>query len=279
LELTPAHKESWLRWLSRAEHVHRHVGWLPPVYYLGQKSSLYLAANNGSMAASMIACPDELHTAWIHIFAAQSPPGVVPAWECLWLATRRQLQEAGIPSLWAMSTQSWFTGLLESSGFQAHGHVVALSMKPRSILDANGPLERIRFMQETDIENLLALDYTVFEPPWRMDLPSFLETFRRASLATVLVSDQGEPIGYQLSIPTAQGVHLARLAVQSRYQGMGYGRLLTIHLINHFYHRRAPIITLNTQSDNARSFRLYHALGFHETGDIYPCFHFPLHQA
>jgi ribosomal protein S18 acetylase RimI-like enzyme len=279
LELTPDQKETWLRWLSHAEQAHRHVGWLPPVFWLGKKSSLYLPSREKKISACILASPDSLGTAWIHVFASDSPPGSTAAWEGLWPVACRDLQEMGVPTLWAMSTQSWFTDLLQEHKFQSHGHVVALSMKPHLILEEKGPLEKIRFMQEDDVESLLALDHDVFSPPWRMDVPAFRETFHRAALATVLISDHGEPIGYQLCIPTAQGVHLARLAVQSEHQGKGYGKLLTSHLINHFYYRRAPVITLNTQSDNVRSFHLYHSLGFHETGDTYPCFRYDLLRA
>jgi ribosomal protein S18 acetylase RimI-like enzyme len=274
--LTSAHKESWLGWLADASHAHRHVGWLPAAYWLGKPSSLLLPDSGGNITACLLACPDLLGTAWIHVFASDSPPGVVIAWEQMWPVARRELQALGIGTLWAMSTQSWFSGLLESSGFMPHGQVVALAMRSRHILEETGPIQRIRTMKEADLDHLLQLDQEAFRPPWQLDRPAFEETFRRAALATVLVSGMGEPIGYQLSIPTAQGIHLARLAVLPRYQGLGYGRTLTVHLINYFQRRKAPLITLNTQSDNARSFRLYHAVGFHESGETYPCYRYPL---
>jgi ribosomal protein S18 acetylase RimI-like enzyme len=271
-DLTLACKDTWLRWLSNAPHVHRHAGWLPTFSWLGQKSSLFLPAPNGDIAACLIACPDGLGTAWIHVFAADTPPGVALAWGKLWPAARLQLSEAGIHTLWVMSTQSWFAEFLKSSGFLPAGQVVALSLHPRQIFVDSPSAHRVRYMQEAEVEALLSLDHEAFQPPWRMDAAAFHETFRRSLLATVLDSPTGEPIGYQMSIPTTQGVHLARLAIRPPFQGHGYGRTLMVHLLNHFHRRRAPVITLNTQSDNTRSFRLYHGLGFQEAGEIYPYF-------
>jgi [ribosomal protein S18]-alanine N-acetyltransferase len=252
--------------------VHRHSGWLPTYYWLGKPSALTLLSAGGEISACLLACPDALGTTWIHVFAADTPPGAIAAWEQLWPATRRELRQIGVTHVWAMSTQTWFTDMLEGSGFRSTGQVVALSLHPNRILVEPQNLPLVRPMRESELDSMLALDHEAFHIPWQMDSDAFRETFRRSVLATVMDTPGGDPIGYQLSIPTTQGVHLARLAVHPKYQGHGYGRSLMIHLINYFHRRRAPVITLNTQSDNARSFRLYHELGFQEAGEIYPFF-------
>jgi ribosomal protein S18 acetylase RimI-like enzyme len=79
-----------------------------------------------------------------------------------------------------------------------------------------------------------------------------------------------EIVGYQISSGGRQGGHLARLAVDSRFQGMGVGRALMTTIAEHFDRLGAPQITVNTQYDNDPSLTLYRAFGFDLTGEHYP---------
>ena len=62
--------------------------------------------------------------------------------------------------------------------------------------------------------------------------------------------------------------HINRIAVHPRYQGRGVGALLLQDALDGFWRLGAERVTLNTQSDNDSSQRLYHRFGFKPTGDV-----------
>jgi ribosomal protein S18 acetylase RimI-like enzyme len=73
-------------------------------------------------------------------------------------------------------------------------------------------------------------------------------------------------VGYQLSTFYYEGGHLARLAVAPHAQATGVGNLLLADLIQRFARRGIYAITVNTQSSNERSTRLYTRYDFAPTG-------------
>jgi ribosomal-protein-alanine N-acetyltransferase len=62
--------------------------------------------------------------------------------------------------------------------------------------------------------------------------------------------------------------HINRIGVHPRYQGRGVGALLLHDALDVFWRLGAGRVTLNTQSDNDSSQRLYRRFGFKPTGDV-----------
>jgi ribosomal-protein-alanine N-acetyltransferase len=267
--LDSASAAPWLQWLSQAGTQFRHTGWHPVTHWLGRPASLSLTAEDGSMAASLLASPDGLGTAWLHLFAADAPPGAPSAWSTLWPEAKKILTGLRLGTAWAMTSQPWLLNLLRESGFSGSGKVIAYCQQPLKLWPVPGILELISPLQETDLPSVEELDRAAFSPPWQMDSDALRETLKRSLLAAAFRSE-GRICGYLMAVATTHGVHLTRLAVDPRDQNRGIGRALTTYLLNHFHQQFAPWITVNTQSDNRRSRQLYRSMGFSEMQESYP---------
>jgi ribosomal protein S18 acetylase RimI-like enzyme len=87
-----------------------------------------------------------------------------------------------------------------------------------------------------------------------------------------VAEDETGIIGYQISTTSAMGGHLARLAVLPAYQGRRIGYALLNDLLRQFVYRGIFRVTVNTQSDNLASLKLYEKAGFERTGERYPVY-------
>jgi ribosomal protein S18 acetylase RimI-like enzyme len=221
------------------------------------------------MAAALMASPDGLGTAWLHLFATDSPPGAPFAWSKLWPEAKKQLAGLPLSTVWAMTSQPWLLNLLKESGFSERGTVIAYCQQPLKLWLVPDTFEQISPLQEADLPAVERLDRSAFAPPWQMDSDALRETLNRSLLAAAYRSEE-RLAGYFMAVATTHGVHLTRLAVDPRDQSRGIGRALTTYLLNYFHRQSAPWITVNTQSDNRRSRRLYRSMGFSEMRDSYP---------
>jgi ribosomal protein S18 acetylase RimI-like enzyme len=260
---------AWLQWLSQAGTQFHHVGWHPVSYWIGRPASLSLLAEDGSTAASLLASPDGLGTAWLHLFASETPPGAPAAWSLLWPAAQQILSRMRLASVWAMATQPWLLNLLQSSGYARSDTVIAYCQQPSQLWPVSELMQRIDPLREEDLPAVEILDRAAFAPPWQMDSDALRETLKHSLLAAAFRSE-GRIAGYFMAVATAHGVHLTRLAVDPRDQNRGIGRAMTAFVLNHFYRQNAPWITVNTQSENRRSRRLYRSMGFSEMQETYP---------
>jgi ribosomal-protein-alanine N-acetyltransferase len=267
--LDPASAGRWLDWLSRVKTQFHHIGWHPISYWLSRPAALCLVGAGGAVRASLLASPDQLGTAWLHLFAADSPPGAAAAWRQLWPEAEKILSGMELDSVWAMATQPWLRALLKGDGFSDRGTVIAYCQQPVTALPETEPMKQIVPLRGEDLPAVEALDRSAFEPPWQMDTDALRETLERSLLSAGLVGE-GRISGYLMAVATPHGVHLTRLAVDPRDQGRGFGRALTAYAVNHFYRLGAPWITVNTQSGNRRSRQLYHSMGFSEMQETYP---------
>jgi ribosomal-protein-alanine N-acetyltransferase len=269
--LESAEKESFLRWLSSVGFQFRHIGWHPVSFWVGRPVSLCLKKPDGSLSAALLASPDRLQVAWLHLFAAGNPPGARAAWNRLWPEAQAGLARLEVPCVWVMTTLDWMIDLIRESGFAETGRVVAYALRPSRLIPTGGDLGSLSPMQESDLPEIERLDQAAFSPPWQMDSEALRET-RERSVWTAVLRREGEIAGYLMASRTPQGVHITRVAVHPREQNKGAGRLLLTRLLNVFCRQGAPRITVNTQIDNHRSRRLYRSLGFAETGESYPVF-------
>src|SRR6185369_15396972 len=131
--------------------------------------------------------------------------------------------------------------------------------------EAPPPGLSIRLNEPGDLAAILAVDNHAFTPPWQMERDELRAAVRISACCTVAERD-GELIGYQLSTLYFDGAHLARLAVVPETQGIGMARALLIDLLRRFERRGVRTMTVNTQSSNTRSQRLYIGFGFERTG-------------
>ena len=73
-------------------------------------------------------------------------------------------------------------------------------------------------------------------------------------------------MGYAFAHMNGSQAHVTRLAVHPSHQRQGTGALMLADLINHARTQGAEFITLNTQTHNENSLKLYRRFGFEARG-------------
>jgi ribosomal protein S18 acetylase RimI-like enzyme len=154
---------------------------------------------------------------------------------------------------------------MQPLGFVYREDVVTLRRANRQLPEPPANRVLIRSFKPDDMEIITLLDHAAFAPPWQLSQEELAQAARLAAVCTVALLD-GEIVGYQLSTLYYEGGHLARLGVQPSVQGNGVGGALLNDLMHRFARRGMYGITVNTQSTNHRSQRLYTRFDFHPTG-------------
>ena len=260
-------------------HVHSHLDWKPAEDWLGTQP--YLVAERGRRIVGALACPpDPPNAAWLRLFAAVGDSGPAAVWDLLWPEARSALIHNGVRLAAALGLEEWFGPVCLRAGFQKTHSVVVLARHRAPLEQPVGPPSpvHVREARPADYDAIAATDLAAFTPPWQMSARLMSQAIPLADVITVAEVDH-QIVGYQLTTPSQQGAHLARLAVLPAWQGNGIGKALVRHLIEHYNRRGIRELTVNTQDTNTASLSVYRALGFVQTGSSYPVFQTDLPEA
>ncbi|HUG35009.1 MAG TPA: GNAT family N-acetyltransferase [Anaerolineales bacterium] len=261
-------------------HLHRHLDWRSPLDWLGDR--FFWALEEGSRITAALACPFETgHIGWVRLFVHAAGWSAGNAWDLLWHTAKEDIAQASGANgavIGAIAMQPWFQNVLAASGFENSQAIVMLEWRyqPWAKVEAEGI--RIRTMTEADLPHVEQTDAASFEPLWHNPLSTLKNAFAQSLIGTV-VEDDGGIAGYQLTTGSGRHAHLARLAVHPRAQGRGAGRLLVGDLFAKLTSHGIGRLSVNTQSDNFVSLRLYERMGFVRTGDQYPVYTFEVAAA
>jgi ribosomal-protein-alanine N-acetyltransferase len=83
----------------------------------------------------------------------------------------------------------------------------------------------------------------------------------------------GELVGYTITMPALEEMHLLNLAVAKQWQGRGVGATILQHVINRAAPTACEVIYLEVRPTNIAGLRLYERFGFRQLGlrrDYYP---------
>jgi ribosomal-protein-alanine N-acetyltransferase len=256
-------------------HIHQHLDWKSPIEWIGNKPYPLVELNGELLAA--LACPPELPGfTWIRLFVISNKLNLSRAWRLLWGASIDEFIEIGVSGVAALSLQSWFNEILESSGFRHNDSVIVLISDSSVTLPLpNRKNITIRPMVLEDLTVVVKIDNSAFSLEWRNSPDSLDLAFQQSSIATVAEMD-GEIVGYQYSSSSTIGGHLARLAVKPDYQGKGIGYFLVHDVITEFRRLGVKHLTVNTQLSNQSSLALYTRAGFKTTGESYKVYQYIL---
>lgn len=251
--------------------VHRHLDWHSPLDWLG--STPFVVAETQGRIVGALVCPvDPPGVAWLQAFGADTSLPVAEIWRPLWDRVLSLLEQRQGLIIAAIPMQEWLVALLKQSGFTLEHEVVVLAWEYDQPLKREGDLPFIiRPLQSEDLEPVWRVDKDAFKVLWQNSLPSLELALKQASIATVAENERGI-LGYQISTASHMGGHLARLAVLPAYQGRKIGHALVNDLLRQFLLRGTFRVTVNTQSDNLASLKLYEKLGFRRTGESYPVY-------
>ena len=251
-------------------HLHRHLDWRSPLEWLGDP--FFWALEEGRQISAALACPIEVDgIAWLRLFVFAGGWSADNAWSVLWPTARESMARAGGARLAVIAMQTWFQRILAESGFESPQRIVMLEWHHQPWQSNEAPGIQIRRMTEADLPAVHRVDTASFDPIWQNSLETLRRAFSQSLLATVAETEVGI-VGYQISTGSGQRAHLARLAVQPSLQGRGVGRGLVQELFSSLVHNGIYRLSVNTQSDNTVSLRLYQRMGFVRTGEQYPVY-------
>lgn len=270
------------RLLRMGVYVHIHVDWRLPGEWLGrpgfflygrdetENDSLTPAKNEeNEWVACMAVAAEPPPTAWVRVAAVDSAAGFARM-ESLFQRVLSELDPDINEIAWFL-TDYWPLHWLERLGFMPVSDVLAyrkegLSAPPFASL----PDLVIRPLLIEDIPALAAIETSAFEPRWRHSADDLYLAWRHSLCFTVALLNE-VPVAFQFSTGGEGGnAHLSRMTVHPDYQGMGIGAALLGNALEIYRLLNIKTVTLNTQSDNRASRRLYERFGFQPTGFSYP---------
>lgn len=257
-------------------YVHRHLDWRQPVDWLGDDP--YLVIESGGRILSALACPpDPREVAWIRLFACSSRLAPSAAWEELWPVARDYLIAHKAEQAVVLPLHKWFKAVLEAHDFVHAHNVVVLDWIPDPDFTSSDGVQ-IRRMTEEDLPGVHQVDNEAFPALWRNSLHAVELAFKQAAYSTVVELD-GRIAAYQISTPSSQGLHLARLAVHPDFQGRRLAFALGEDVKQRAAKHQMNRLTVNTQTTNVASLGLYKKLGFEFTGDEFQVYSQALYEA
>jgi ribosomal protein S18 acetylase RimI-like enzyme len=250
--------------------LHRHLDWRSPLDWLG--APFYWALDDGQQITAALACPPEVEgIAWVRLFVYSGSWSAEDAWQVLWHTARTEIARQGGARVAVIAMQTWFQQILAAGGFETRQSIVMLEWQYQPWGARAAQDVRIRKMTEADLLEVTRVDAAAFDPLWQNSLETLRKAYSQSLIATVAETSAGL-IGYQLSTGGGQRAHLARLAVSPAVQGRGVGRALVNDLFATLAHNGVYKLSVNTQSDNEASLRLYRHMGFLRTGEQYPVY-------
>ncbi len=270
-EAKPEHYDQIASFLNENNQIHRHLDWFGTLDWLGYQPYLLLIKDK-KIYAVLCATPENDKSAWVRTFVTKKNLPLEETWQGLLDKAIVKLKENGINQLAALALHSWFEGLLSVSGFKHRQNIVVLEWGGK--LPSEVPINpdiKIRPMNLTDLPEVHDLDKIAFQPLWQNSLAGLTKAYEQPGISTVAVC-QGIIIGYQISTSMTIYGHLARLAVNPDYQRRGIASALVYDLLRQFDQQGFWRVTVNTQSDNSPSLKLYDTFGFERTGEEIPVY-------
>jgi ribosomal-protein-alanine N-acetyltransferase len=260
--------------LSTARWQHQHFDWVSALDLLTETP--FLIAVDRGLAVGCLACPpDPPSVAWIRLFSVAADYSPAYIWDQLWSNAAAVIHTKKVKQTAALLSGDWLAPILRDCGFRHTNDVIFLERYGEAPPTPLLPLGKVRKFESEDLEAILELDHSAFKDIWQYSLETLRLAYKHAAIATIIEHNQ-EPLGYQISTASIYGAHLARLAVAPQWQGRGFGSALVVDAINQFFHQGVLKISVNTQTDNEQSLRIYRKLGFRDTGSRHPVFQLPL---
>jgi [ribosomal protein S18]-alanine N-acetyltransferase len=141
-----------------------------------------------------------------------------------------------------------------------------MSAQPKNSLE----LLSYRPLTEADLPRVVEIEQSAYVFPW--SLGNFRDSLFSGYRCTGAWLDH-TLLGYAITMPALEEIHLLNLAVDSAWQGRGYGAAILRHEIDVAKTTSCEIIYLEVRPSNIAALRLYETFGFKQLGlrrDYYP---------
>lgn len=260
--------------LSTARWQHQHFDWVSALDLLGE--SPFLIALDRDLVVGCLACPpDPPLVAWLRIFSIAADYSPAFIWDQLWPKAVAEISSKHVKQAAALLSGDWLAPVLKGSNFEHTNDVIFLEYRGEAPPTPLLPLGKIRTMLPKDLEAVIELDRSAFKDIWQYSAETLRQAYKHAAIATI-IEHNDEALGYQISTASIYGAHLARLAVAPQWQGRGFGKALVVDVINRFFNQGVLKVSVNTQTDNEQSLRIYRKLGFRDSGSRHPVYQLQL---
>lgn len=124
---------------------------------------------------------------------------------------------------------------------------------------------RIREMLASDLEEVMGLEYEIFDAPWDEEL--FMQELRRGEGTIYLVAESGGTVfGYIGAQLLGGEVHVTNMAVAAAHRRRGLGSALLVSCVRRGTARGARWLTLEVRENNSEAREFYRLFGFDEIG-------------
>jgi ribosomal protein S18 acetylase RimI-like enzyme len=278
---TRADADAVTRLLRVGAHVHVHIDWRPPGEWLGtpgfvvyEKARIGEEKRSGhprapdDIGGCLAVGAEPLPAAWVRVAAVDLKDGF-DLTQTMFADILERLDPAITEIAWFL-TDYWPLLWLEQMGFEPVNEVVAFRKDDLTIPPYRAPAGlQLRPVLLEELPELEAIEAAAFEPRWRHSASDLARAWRHSlSFDVALLS--GRPVAFQLSTGGEGVAHLSRMTVHPDHQGQGIGAALLAKAIDGYRLRNLRGVSLNTQSDNLPSQRLYERFGFRPTGYTYP---------
>jgi [ribosomal protein S18]-alanine N-acetyltransferase len=133
-------------------------------------------------------------------------------------------------------------------------------------------LEALRFgsLGEADLADVAAIESSVYVFPWTIG--NFRDSLY-SGYDCIGVWQFDKLVGYAITMPALEEMHLLNLAIAKSAQGAGVGTALLQYLVDKAAPTKCEVIYLEVRPSNIAGLRLYEKFGFRQLGlrrDYYP---------
>lgn len=278
---TQTDADAVMRLMRQGAYVHVHIDWRPPGEWLGTPGFVVYEKPRigrekrgeqprapGEIAGCLAVGAEPPPAAWVRVAAVDSNDGFERT-QAMFAGILERLDPAITEIAWFL-TDYWPLLWLERMGFEPVNEVVAFRKDDLTISPFSAPAGlQIRPVLLEELPALAAIEEAAFEPRWRHSARDLSRAWRQSIGFDVALLD-GVPVAFQLSTGSGSMAHLSRMTVHPDYQGRGIGAALLARAIDGYRLQNLRNVSLNTQSDNLASRRLYERFGFRPTGYTYP---------
>lgn len=114
------------------------------------------------------------------------------------------------------------------------------------------------------LRDVLAIEKEAYPEPWSEGM--FREEIHHPRSYFVVVMLDDNLIGYGGYWPLLDEAHITSVTIKDEYRGLGHGRMLLAHLLQHALDEELAAATLEVRESNERARNLYESFGFAITG-------------
>lgn len=281
---TPNDRSDIYQLMRTAAYYHVHLDWRPAVDWLGHPGFVVQSVSHptpewttkqvlfpsSDLEACLAVTDDPAPAAWVRLVCLRQASDPVNTLTHLLDAAILPLMKMGIEEIGWLAIEPWPNRWLSQIGFNRIHEIETFHKDDLMGMDMPSlPGLTIRPICPEDMERLAEIEVAAFAPLWRHSPLGFSYALRQA-FSFHVAEWYGRIVGFQFSTRSDNHAHLARMTVDPTYQGHGIGRALLIHALEDYRRHGLRHISLNTQTDNLPSQRLYRKFGFKPTGQRFP---------